>query len=237
MASIMASSFFVVLIPRGKIVDNKRIIGFYGAGQTDICLYLGAIFANLKITVLVVDNSYDQLIKYIIHGKKENGRIKKQGVEYAFMLQQSDLRSESAQIIIVDLGNWPSDDAVYVCDEVYMVTDLNVSKIARYRELIRRLEMPVSVVLRDVCEEAVRSSNILHLLSENNPFIYEEHKLPLNEDDRIEWLLMQYHGFERFKYISGEMEELLSDIVRHNCQVSSQGLAKVIKLAKKGGAL
>lgn len=218
-------------------MSNKRIIGIFGAGQTDICLYLGAIFANLKITVLVVDNSYDQLIKYCVHGKKTNGRIFSRGVEYAFMLDSSNWREEAAEIIIVDMGAWPSDDALYVCDEIYLVLDLSVAKIVRYKALIKRMELPISVILKGVCEEAVRSNNIAHLISDNNPFIYEEHKLPLNEDDHIEWLLMQYHGFERFRYISNEMEKLLSDIVRHNCKVSSAGLVKNIRLAKKGGAI
>ncbi len=218
-------------------MNNKRIIGLFGTGQTDICLYLGALFANLKITVLVIDNSYDQLIKYCVHGRKENGKIYKSGVEYAFMMDCIYWKEQPTEIIIVDMGEWPSDDALCICDEIYLISDLNVAKLIKYRELIRRLELPVSVILRDVCDEAVRSNNILHLLSQNNPFIYEEHRLPMGEDDRIEWLLMQYHGFERFIYISNEMEKLLMDIVRHNCQVSASGLTRVMKLAKKGGAV
>lgn len=217
-------------------MNNKRIIGLFGARQTDICLFLAALFQNLGFRVLVVDNSYDMLMAYCIPGAKNTSEyVKHKGIFFKHQLEPEKWVDERYEIVIVDMGSWPSDEALCQCDEVYLVYDLCISMMDKYKNLINRVEIPVSLVFRNICEEAVSPSNLMHMFSNDNPFIYEYHSLRPHEDDIINQIIMQYHGFYRFQYISDDMQKLLLAIARSNCIVGENRLHKALKNAQRGG--
>ena len=50
----------------GIRLSEKKIIGLFGACQTDICIYVASILQNMGCRVCVVDNSYEQAMHYCI---------------------------------------------------------------------------------------------------------------------------------------------------------------------------
>lgn len=217
-------------------MSNNRIIGLFGARQTDICLFLATLFQNLGLKVLVVDNSYEMLMSYCIPGARNTSEyVKHKGISVKIHLEPEKWSECEQEIIIVDMGIWPSDEAMDLCNEIYLVSDLSIAMVEKYKSLISRVEIPVSVVFRNICDEAISPSNLMHMFSNDNPFIYEYHILRPNEDDIINQIIMQYHGFYRFLYISDDMQKLLLDIARSNCIVSEARLQKALKKAQRGG--
>lgn len=217
-------------------MNNKRIIGLFGARQTDICLFLAALFQNLGLSVLVIDNSYEMLMAYCIPGAKNTSEyVEHKGISVKIHLEPEKWMKAVQDIVIVDMGSWPSDEAMYQCDEIYLVYDISIAMMDKYKNLISRVELPVSLIFRNICEDAISPANLMHMFSNDNPFIYEYHILRPNEDDMINQTMMQFHGFYRFIYISDDMQRLLLAIARSNCIVGESRLLKALKNAQRGG--
>ena len=47
-------------------MSKQKIIGIFGCEQTDLCIYLASILENMKNSVLVIDNSFEQKMRFCI---------------------------------------------------------------------------------------------------------------------------------------------------------------------------
>lgn len=47
-------------------MSKQKIIGIFGCEQTDLCIYLANILENMKNSVLVIDNSFEQKMRFCI---------------------------------------------------------------------------------------------------------------------------------------------------------------------------
>lgn len=45
-------------------MSKQKIIGIFGCEQTDLCIYLASILENMKNSVLVIDNSFEQKMRF-----------------------------------------------------------------------------------------------------------------------------------------------------------------------------
>jgi hypothetical protein len=212
-----------------------KIIGLFGMGQTDICIYLASILQNLGYRVCVVDNSYEQAMQYCIpHPGERLDTVTYKKIDYERLIPAESWQERDYDYLLVDLGVWPPTDALGYCREIYLVLDSAIAQVYRYRELMKRLELPMNVILRDLCPEAVSGKEILELLSRENCFLVDTYMLPLREEDQINRIGMQYQGYHRFTHLSPAFEKLLVGMCRELCDCEDARIWRSFRAARKG---
>ena len=112
----------------------------FGVGQTDICIYIASILQNAGYRVCVVDNSYEQAMHYCIpHPAEKLLTITYKKIDYERLVPADHWQEKDYDYLIVDLGVWPSEEALQACGEIFLVMDCAVAQIYRYRELMKLL--------------------------------------------------------------------------------------------------
>lgn len=224
---------------KNELKQNKKkhpkIIGLFGTAQTDICIYMASILQNLGHHVCVIDNSLEQAMKYCIPAPVEKlPVITYKYIDYTRLIPVSEWKEQSYDELLVDMGVWPSDEALHACDEIYLVLDAAIAQLDRYRELMKRVAIPMSVILRDICADAVSPRHILNLLQEENCFVVESYILPLHEEDMAGRFAMQYQGYQSFSRISAPFEKMLVKMCRDLTQADTAEIWQSYKRARKG---
>lgn len=216
-------------------MSEKKIIGLFGTGQTDICLYVASILQNMGHRVCVVDNSYEQAMHYCIpHPVEKLLTITYKNIDFERLVPTEHWQEKDYDDLIVDLGVWPPEEALRACQEIYLVMDCAIAQVSRYRELMKQTALPMNVILRDVCPDAVSARRVLHMLQEENCFVVETHVLPLNEGDIVCRLAMQYQGYRGFAHLSVSFEKMLVSICRELCACEASVVWRSFKRARKG---
>ncbi len=216
-------------------MSEKKIIGLFGTGQTDICLYVASILQNMGQKVYVADNSYEQAMHYCIpHPEEKLATITYRKIDYERMVSPQSLEEKSYDYLIVDLGVWPLEETLQLCSEIYLVMDCSVALVERYRELMKRLAIPMNVILRDVCPDAVSTKRILSLLCEENCFLVDTYVLPLAEEDVAGRLGMQYQGYRNFLQLSLPFEKMLVRMCRQMAECEISVIWRSFRHARKG---
>lgn len=213
----------------------RKKVGLFGVGQTDICIYLASILQNMGYRICVLDNSYEQAMHYCIPRPAEQlPTITYKNIDYEQLVPVVRWQEKDYDYLIIDLGVWPSDEALAACDELYLVMDCAIAQISRYRQLMTRVGIPMSVILRDVCSEAVKAKRILSMLQEENCFVVDSYVLPLCEEDIAGRLMMQYQGYQRLFHLSGNFEKMLVNICRTLADCEAGIIWRSLRRARKG---
>lgn len=216
-------------------MSNKKIIGLFGVGQTDICIYLASILQNLKYSVLCIDNSFEQAMHFCVPQPKERiSTITHKKVDYEWLVDVNDWSQKDYDFIIVDLGVWPKEDQLLACDEIYLVIDCAIAQVERYRELMKHMKLPMNVIVRDICTDVVSGNQILDMLKEENCFVVDEYKLPFSEDDLSGRLAMQYFGYRGCGHLSPALDKMLVCMIRNLAGCENSCAWKSYRRAKKG---
>lgn len=216
-------------------MSEKKIIGLFGVGQTDICIYVASILQNMGCRVCVVDNSYEQAMHYCIpHPAEKLLTITYKKIDYERLVPADCWQEKDYDYLIVDLGVWPSEEALQACGEIFLVMDCAVAQIYRYRELMKRTALPMNVILRDVCPEAVSARRIFSILQEENCFVVDSYVLPLSEEDIAGRFSMQHQGYHSFTHLSVPFEKMLVKICRGLAECEESLLWRGFKQARKG---
>ena len=216
-------------------MSEKKIIGFFGVSQTDICIYVASILQNAGYRVCVVDNSYEQAMHYCIpHPAEKLLTITYKKIDYERLVPADCLQTKDYDYLIVDLGVWPPEEALRICTEIFLVMDCAIAQIFRYRELMKRIALPMNVILRDVCAEAVSARRVFAMLQEENCFMVDSYVLPLNEEDIANRFYMQYQGYQSFAQLSVPFEKMLMKICRGLAGCDESLIWRSFKRARKG---
>ena len=216
-------------------MSEKKIIGLFGVCQTDICIYIASVLQNMGLRVCVVDNSYEQEMCHCIPGPSEElSTITYKNIDYEWLTPPECWQEKACDYLLADLGVWPSAEALRVCQEIYLVFDSVISQLSRYRELMKRVALPMSVIVRDVCPEAVSARRVLAMLQEGNCFVVDSYVLPLSEEDVSCRLAMQYQGYHSFGRLSLAFEKMLVSVCRAICPCESSVIWRSFKRARKG---
>ena len=216
-------------------MSEKKIIGLFGAGQTDICIYLASILQNMGYRVCVVDNSYEQAMHYCIpHPAEKLLTITYKNIDYERLVPTDCWQEKDYDYLIVDLGVWPSEEALRACKEIFLVMDCAVAQIFRYRELMKRTALPMNVILRDVYTEAVSARRVFSILQEENCFVVDSYVLPFHEEDVACRFYMQYQGYQSFAHLSVPFEKMLVKICREISECEDALIWRSFKRARKG---
>ena len=216
-------------------MSEKKIIGLFGVGQTDICIYVASILQNMGYRVCVVDNSYEQAMRYCIpHPAEKLLTITYKNIDYERLVPAASWQEKDYDYLIVDLGVWPPEDALRACKEIFLVMDCAVAQLFRYRELMKRTALPMNVILRDVCTEVVSAKRVFSILQEENCFVVDSYVLPLNEEDVACRFYMQYQGYRSFAHLSVPFEKMLVNICRELSECEDAVIWRSFKRARKG---
>lgn len=216
-------------------MSEKKIIGLFGVCQTDICIYLASILQNMGHRVCVVDNSYEQAMHYCIPRPAEHLlTITYKNIDYERLVPEGDWQEKEYDYLLVDLGVWPPEEALRACGEIFLVMDCAIAQMYRYRELMRHRALPMNVILRDVCPEAVSGRKVLAMLQEENCFVVDSYILPWNEEDTACRFCMQYQGYQSFSGLSAPFEKMLVKICRELEGCEEALIWRSFKRARKG---
>lgn len=216
-------------------MSEQKIIGIFGCEQTDLCIYLASILENMRNRVLVIDNSFEQKMRFCIPRPNENMNIVTyKNVDYTTLCERSLWNKEGYDFTIVDLGNWPDEKSMSDCDELICALNCEKCEIEKYRELLLHLEHPVSILFRDFCKNYMSTEKIKKILEEENCFVLDQMFLPFSEADECCRLLMQFEGYRNFANLSREFEKVLFHLCRN---ISGQDYKEVlmgVRRAKRG---
>lgn len=212
-----------------------KIIGLFGVCQTDICIYVASILQNMGFHVGVTDNSYEQAMHYCIPRPAEAlATVTYKNIDYEQLLAPEHWQEKDYDYLLVDLGVWPALEALRACAEIFLVMDSAIAQVERYRELMKRAALPMNVILRDVCPEAVGAKHIFSLLREENCFLVDTYVLPLAEEDVAARFAMQYQGYRSFAHLSAPFEKLLVRMCRQLAACEAGVIWRSFKRARKG---
>ncbi|MBO5245906.1 MAG: hypothetical protein J6B28_01450 [Eubacterium sp.] len=216
-------------------MSEKKIVGLFGVSQTDICIYLASILQNMGYRVCVLDNSYEQAMYYCIpHPAEKLLTITYKKIDYERLVPAECWQEKEYDYLLVDMGVWPPQTDLTLCDEIFLVMDSAVAQIERYRKLMERVALPMNVIVRDIYPEAVNAKRILEMLQEENCFVVDKYVLPFHEEDSICRIGMQHQGYRNFSRLSVPFEKILLKI----CAVLTEGDTTVIwrsfKRARRG---
>ena len=216
-------------------MSEKKILGLFGVCQTDICIYVASILQNAGYRVCVVDNSYEQAMHFCIpHPAEKLPTITYKKIDYECLVPTERWLEKDYDYLIVDLGVWPSEEALHACNEIFLVMDCAVAQIFRYRDLMKRVALPMNVILRDVCAEAVSSKRIFSILQEENCFVVDSYVLPFHEDDMACRVCMQYQGYQSFSHLSLPFEKMLMKICVSLTTCEDSQILRSFRRARKG---
>ena len=85
-------------------MSKQKIIGIFGCEQTDLCIYLASILENMKNSVLVIDNSFEQKMRFCIPRPNEKmNMITYKNVDYTALCERSLWKTEGYDYVIVNL--------------------------------------------------------------------------------------------------------------------------------------
>ena len=216
-------------------MSEMKIIGLFGVGQTDICIYLASILQNAGYRICVIDNSHEQTMQYCIpHPTEKLSTITYKKIDYECQVPVEHWQEKDYDYLIVDLGVLPARETLCACKEIFLVTDCTVTQVHRYRELMKPMALPMNVILRDVCPEAVSARRVFALLQEENCFVVDSYVLPLSEEDIAGRFSMQHQGYHSFTHLSVPFEKMLVKICRGLAECEESLLWRGFKQARKG---
>lgn len=214
---------------------ETKIIGIFGCGQSDLCIYLASILENMKYQVLVIDNSKEQKIKLCIPKPEELlYTITYQNVDYAFLRPLSEWHSYAYDYILVDMGEEPETGALMLSDFLICVMNCELSVMKKYQTIVTQLKRPINIIIRDFCKNYMDQSRIKELVGDENCFVVDYLFLPVSELDECNRTLMQYQGYHGFPKISRELEKCLFFLSRFFCENGYTEVLNALHRAKRG---
>ena len=111
-------------------MSKQKIIGIFGCEQTDLCIYLASILENMKNSVLVIDNSFEQKMRFCIPRPNEKmNMITYKNVDYTALCERSLWKTEGYDYVIVNLGSWPDEKSVTDCDELICALNCECARL------------------------------------------------------------------------------------------------------------
>lgn len=189
---------------------NTKIIGIFGCGQSDLCIYLANILENMKYQVLVIDNSKEQKIKLCIPKPEEKlSTITYQNVDYAFLRLHNEWIYDTYDFILVDMGDEPKEDALVLSDFLIGVLDCELYSVKKYLDICTQSNIPIHIIFRNYCKNYMPQWKFKELIGKENSFVADILFLPVVESDECNRILMQYEGYHGFYKVSKELEMTL----------------------------
>ena len=219
-------------------MSKHKIIGIYGCEQTDICIYLGSILENMNSRVLIIDNSFEQKMRFCIPRPDEAmSIITYKNVDYRTQTESVLWRDGDYDYTIINLGSWPDEEAFANCDELVCVIMCEKYELEKYRDLVAGTRIPVSLLFRNFCRSYMSMKGFRKFIPDDNCFILERLFLPFSEEDECCRMMMQYDGYHNFLNLSREFEKVLLHLCRTISEREFREIVNGMRRAKRGECL
>lgn len=216
----------------------SRVIGLYGCGQTDICVYLANILENAQYRVLVIDNSFGQKMGFCIpRPAKQMNTVTFKEVDYCAGISVDAWKREGYDYVVVDMGTFPQEEELAACDEIFLVTGCERAQLETYRSFILDRQKPQGIIFRNFCRNYMDERSIAARIEEDNCFVTERYFLPFSEPDECGRVRMQYEGYRDFLYLSRAFEKVLLRILRDITKLGYQAALGCVRSARRGECL
>lgn len=183
----------------------SKISGFIGIESYDLLLYLSQTMKHLKCSVLLVDNSIDHSLAYTVPNFDEFsklGIINYAGVDVAVGVSSEQLGKADYDYILIYFGFNQRAVELELCDEVYVITDLQLHNIFRLDKFHVAQDAYVFLVIRD--KYSSKASPDLVLDSVKAYSIRPEDVMYIEDgpEDLNAKLMCQYNSRLSFKRVS-----------------------------------
>lgn len=211
-----------------------KMIGFIGIEKYEIMHYLSRILFYLKQKVLLLDQSSERAlacsIPVLLYGNKEI--MDYNGVDVAEGLGTEALRWLDYDYILVDLGFQVNHPLLSQCDEVYLVSDLQLHNIRNLSVLQLEKHQQRFLILKSFFANQI---NPRYIYEEMTPLMIQEensYALSLEEKDYENCLQCQYQNRISMKRISKGMRRMLSDMLM--VDFTRLQIEQAFRLAERG---
>ena len=219
-------------------MNKQKVIGIYGCEQTDICIYLGSILENMRCRVLIIDNSFEQKMRFCIPRPDEAmNTVTYKNVDYQTQIGSILWKNGEYDYTIVNLGRWPDEENLSWCNELVCVITCEKYELEKYKELVAGTKVPTSLLFRNFCRSYMSMKGFRQFYPDDNCFIQERLFLPFSEEDECSRLMMQYDGYRNFLNLSKEFEKALIHLCRTITEREFRDITQGLRRAKKGECL
>lgn len=224
-------------------MPERKEVCFLGIKMQDICIYMASVLANLHYRILVVDRSDRRELKYCIPAPDEGMEVVTyKNVDY--LLGTAKAGSAEDGLAEKEEGHGEYDFVFHyyggrfhadaTCKEMVVVTDTDQTSIAECRALIGKAQVPVNLVVRNVCENKVNRPFFREMFAGCSCFLVEQFLLALDLMDEEYRICMQYEPCHDFKYISQDMKHLLIRMIAGMTDRDTVDIRRAYESARKG---
>ncbi len=220
---------------------SKKTIGLFGDGQSDICIYLACMLENLGLSVCVSDNSYEKSVFNCISKPDiPLDTVTFKNVDYTCNMAECDLLNAAYDIVIVNAGTLEEARFLKSFDERVLVVKPEIMNILKARAFLMENALPTTVVIRDMCENAVLAMKLFETLENENCFVMDKYFVNYSDEDKSMELSMYYDGYMNFYGASMQLERLLLSLAKVLCPDEKRytsSLIKALHRAERGECL
>lgn len=213
---------------------SNKIIGFVGIEKYEIIHYLSRILIHLNQKILLADQSEERALACSIPVPfSDTGEIiDYNGVDVSLGLKAEELRCMDYNYILVDFGFYVQHPMLNICDEVYLVSDLQLHNIRSLSAMQLEKHQHRFLILKTFLGNKVNPCYIFEEM--RNLMIREENSyaLPMEERDYENCLNCQYENQISMKKLSRYVKQLLYEILLPD--FSKNQLDRAFRLAERG---
>lgn len=214
-------------------------VGFVGADNIDVILYLTRIFANLKYKTSIIDASDEQLLRYSV--PEECGdELTYRCVDIYFdkntSIKLENVDCDKYDAVIVNYGfNHELMEDMKRCDSLIVLTDFDRVHVLKLKETLDKLDsMPIVKIYRNVLKTKISSKYIDTILNIKKFEIEKEYLIPFSSDDQKARLISQYDDIFAFTDISDKLLDFMINLVETHMNLDNKTFSKALKKAEKG---
>lgn len=214
---------------------SARLMGFVGVDKYDIIHYLASTLTVLNKRVLVVDSSMHGSITCTMPSiyRCERGIFNYRDFDVVLHPDFSMIDFNQYDFVLVDFGFDIKNRDMVRMHEVYMVTDMQMQNVLRFKELELWPYQERFLVVRDIVRLRSVDNYIIEEFLDKSVGPDNTFAVQLDETDKIRMLDCMYNADYKFKDLSEPMRSLLYGIM--SPYFKEKEFYKAFKTAAKGG--
>jgi|GEM_PF-4121839 len=229
------------------ILSTKGNVGFLGSFQVDFLFYCARTLSCMDKKVLVIDASPNAEITGISLEDLKTFCATSVTARDGFVYTQSRVDITTQEYFLKEIANGHAYDFVLsyfgdrmgkreamAQDEIFAVSFCDRIFLEHLREQMIALQVPMHVVLRNLCGDRALRKTFFRFLERGNAFVEEKFAVMLDEVDETYRIRFQYAAVRDFREISGEMEHTVKRVLGILCPEETRRIERAFSEAKKG---
>ena len=220
----------------------NRIISFLGLERCDLVLYLAGIYNSIKMSTLVIDNSYSKDLYYAIN-KGEDYEVERGYVTYVQDLDYSKEVFNGFDCVIFYEGLNPNSINIAASDILFIVSDYTEAVIRQIRgfyecdikkgldlaEKTHGKELKMYCILRDKISRKISDKLVCSMLGCSKSEFAGS--LLFCEEDYRRYIDLGFNSNNKIQGCSKELKEALTFIFAHTEEIDYPAARKIVRKA------